>query len=233
MNLKVDVTELNRALKEFAEYSSRDLATIINQQAKDIAWRAVRHTKVMEEKWPVRKEDAPRKLRKFSATGKARKKSTATGSKKDRLYFALAAKKGFRRAWKVWKDGKRAYVVKHSGPEATRGTITDEAQRIWARRRRAKGYIGSAWGPAISELGGNLNAKLRKFFRHGASKSGGARKATPSRHVCVITNAAMAADKVGSDALQQAVNEATAEIVANIKRKLAQRGQQLSGRQGR
>jgi len=214
MKVAFSTSEFMGALREYVKACNKDMAFEINKTARNIAWLSIGKTKQMTDKWPVLPSDSPKRLRKFgdkaTKLGKfrARKGTTSTNSYKDKFYFAKAAEKG---------------AKKGQG-------ITAVAQKLWANRRIAKGYTSAAWAPAVVELGGKVNAKLMRFYKHAGSKRGGAKKATATSHVAKIMNTAGGSEVVGYDPMVHAGQEVFADRINHIRESIAKRAREASGR---
>jgi hypothetical protein len=224
-----------RALKAYAKECNMDMADAMNKTAKDIAFKSVGKTIKMAEVWPVRVQDSPRLMSNYKkkGTGKGklfikkeigpwqmrqgnRFRNMKTGKmvNTDAIYFAEASKLGFR------KGG---------------GTLTKEAQRLYTRRRTAKGYTSWGWAAAIIGMGGTItNKNGKKFDGHGQAKWGKAFKANPHKHKAVISNTAAG---VSSDtkakafeAMQAAGRQVYNDRVSEIRKRLRKRATERSGR---
>lgn len=113
-----------------------------------------------------------------------------------------------------------AAKLRKAGVKITREIMAREVEKERARRIRASGYTAYAgWSNAARAFGGRgvkgVGDSQKKLAKHGYGHV-----ATPAALVAEIANTAPAAETVGFEALQQAVNNAAADLVEYGVRKL-------------
>lgn len=116
---------------------------------------------------------------------------------------------------------KRAGVPQR-GMSRTR--FAEEINKTIAARRRSAAFVSSGWFPALADLGGRSRAAT------GSAAKGSGKRATERHLLAVLINAATGANKVGREALQQAVDFVARDMLAYAQKKLADRARQFSAR---
>lgn len=104
-----------------------------------------------------------------------------------------------------------SYVMKrHAGQHLTRKQITQLIKKEYKRRIAAIGYTAVAgWAKAARDLGGKIKVRKGK----GYASMGYGKPASYGDYEAVIVNTAPAAEKIGTQALQDAMNDAAADMV--------------------
>ena len=92
-DLKIDTSEFQRAMREYAKVSKADAATIINRFAVDVAFRAVTETKAARKSGYLAAGYSPQGGKKF----------------KQRMYYAKQAKKGIKKGEGIAEKAQKAY----------------------------------------------------------------------------------------------------------------------------
>jgi hypothetical protein len=114
----------------------------------------------------------------------------------------------------------RGYVIRKAGRRMTRQEIDEAVKKERKRRKAAAGYTAFAgWSNAAKAFGGKgvrgVTSSTKKLARYGTGT-----KATPAKLIAELLNTAPAAEDIGTEALQTAVNNAAADLVAYGTRKL-------------
>ena len=105
--------------------------------------------------------------------------------------------------------------------------IEEKALATYAMRKRSPAYIKAGWFNCINDLGGFSRQKPKPG---GTADKGYGVKATASSLISYIYNFSVGGDKVGADALQEAVNYVARKKLAYAKEKLAKRARKFSGK---
>jgi hypothetical protein len=112
--------------------------------------------------------------------------------------------------------------ARKQGLKLTRQQIKKLAAQLIRQRVSAAGYTrGPGWTPAAQAFGGR-GVRTQPRFGKSVARFGYGHKASPSQLVAEIANFAPAADKIGRDALQDALNDASRDMVAYWTRRMQQ-----------
>lgn len=192
MKIELDTNALSAAIRAYAGATKKDLADVVNR-----AGRAV----ILGGKG-VRGA--------VQLTKKASAAAISEALKKDGLAFQILNSPRARKPKKLsgWTSKGK-----------TRAEINEAARQLIAARRSSAAYIVAGWLKAAAGFG--FTTRKRVSGKGLAAKSY-ATKATPGRLVATLANLARGADIVGRGALQQAVNNAAADMMAYAERKMSQ-----------
>ncbi|MBK8233184.1 MAG: hypothetical protein IPK72_22025 [Candidatus Eisenbacteria bacterium] len=206
-SLKIDYSELQRAMREYAKVSKADGAEIVNRFGRDVAYAALKKTPTA----------TATTIGKYSP-----KLKTYEG----RMHFVKAARKGVKKG----SDPSQVTRTK-TGKVAKRqkgGPLTQAALASFGKAKASGGYIKAGWFNAIKDMGGNPRSRPPK--PGGKAALGHGKKATARALVAWIYNFSTGADKVGNDALQSAVSEVARSKLQYAREKLAKTAAKFSGR---
>jgi hypothetical protein len=99
-----------------------------------------------------------------------------------------------------------------------------EVSRFVTQRASSAGYMRAGWSASIAAFGGKYKGKKNR-------KANGDAKLATARHlVATLSNNATDIDKVGQDALRQAVAYVAADMRSYAEKKLAKRAREMSAR---
>lgn len=115
---------------------------------------------------------------------------------------------------------KRAALA---GRFLSRAAAVKAARALIRERQRAAGYTrGPGWSKAARAFGGR-GVRTTERFEVSMARFGMGKKASAQDLVAELLNTAPAAEKIGFQALQQAVNNVVRDLVAYGERKLSSR----------
>lgn len=199
MDLDIDLAEFRRTLNEYVKANKRESSDLINNKAKDIAFRAASHITSAKAS-DITKIGAPHKPRKPGSRAKPRKKTNT-------LFHALASKGN--------KYGK-----------APRGSGNyDVAKKTMESRKKATGYSKALFIKLAKNLMGKPHGFTKNPNAKGRSSIDGttAKKSTP---ITLEANLEIPGlrdghhAKVMKPALEKAIREATADMQEYLANKL-------------
>jgi len=199
MELDIDMTEFTRTLNAYVKANKRESSDLINNKAKDIAFKAAKHVKSATAS-DINKSGPPHKPRKPGSRAKPRKKTNT-------LFHALASKGN--------KFGK-----------APRGKGNyDLAKKTIESRKKSTGYSKALF----IKLAKNLMGKPHGFTKNPNAKGRSSIDETKAKKSTPITLEANLEipglrdghySKVMKPALEKAIREATADMQKYLSDKL-------------
>jgi hypothetical protein len=199
MEFELDTAEFTRTLNEYVKANKRESSDLINNKAKDIAFRAAKHIKSATAS-DINKSGAPHKPRKEGSRARPRNKTNT-------LFHALASKGN--------KYGK-----------APRGSGNyDVAKKTIESRKKATGYSKALFIKLAKNLMGKPHGFTKNPNAKGRSSIDGttAKKSTP---ITLEANLEIPGlrdghySKVMKPALEKAIREATADMQEYLAKKL-------------
>lgn len=113
------------------------------------------------------------------------------------------------------------------GEKLTRREIGKRVKRLISSRKSAVAYTrGPGWNNAIKGMGGR-GVRTSKRFERSEARHGTGEPSTPETLVAKIVNTAPAAEKIGTQALQDALNDTARDMEEFWSKKLQQRFDQV------
>lgn len=205
--VQIDTRQAEAVLREYARWSRRDWADILNNKALDVAFRALPETpkaNLAEVQAVVNKEWWPKYIAKRITKG---------------VSFTVK-----RKGEKIKKGFKGAF---------TRAQAREVSKRIISARSRSIAFIKSGWLPAIKRLFPLARDRVSRRSAGGAKQygvaKGSANPAIAGDHpFAQIVNSTIGADRVGVAPLQRAVNGSALDMAAYIARKMEDRARKVA-----
>ncbi len=208
---KASLRQFNAALRAIKEETKKDGAESLNRACRNVAFKAAEFTPKAD---PAKIEAELRK---------------------DKLGLKIVTKRLRARVGVSFQTSKGARTVRR----VTRKQIALRTRQLFAKRKKARGFLRAGWFAAILHLGGTLRGASRAGERKPDLRWGGAKKATAGSLLAAVVNrvwdrlkgkayGTSQAKMVG--ALNLAIRAVAFENEAYLKRKIEARLRQHSHR---
>jgi hypothetical protein len=197
---ELDTKDFDRAINNLVLHSHKSWSEEINKRALNIAFRAAKGTPRASQ------EKIEADLTKTTVTKNLSKKGRVLKKPKKRYIPSILAYK---------------IVAKRVGlPGLSHTAMGIAAKKFIGGRKSSAGFTAFGWNPAILALGGHGLGSKKASFDKTVAAGGFATKATENTLEAILVNRAPMALKIGSAALQAAIDDEAAEMIDHLEKKL-------------
>jgi len=198
----IDASAFERALEDYAAYSSRTIEEVLNAACLDVAIKAAQATPKASAS-----KIASDLRQKVWVTSRDKDKRGRERSRARLIPLAVAIVAS--------RDRKK-------GGTMNRQQIRDAARKLASARRRSAGYIAYAgWQKAVLAFGGRgFGSKGGELNPKGKAARGYGVRASVNRLEAELANLAVGAEAVGLGPLQAVLNAKAADLRARLQKKL-------------
>ena len=221
----VDTSQLEAALTEYEIATGKDMVEVINRAGRNVAFRAIQFTpKADKSKIDALRQQVSTEV--FGASGKRLKRTKKAFAATDRALLIYL--KG------LWSHGKNPRSV------SSRAELAASALRMVTRRLQAIGFLRSGWFTAAEAF---AKATGLSWSKGGAKQFGSpkgsvevANESQPEAAASLSNNIfatshdhALALEKYGTQALQDAVTFVANDMKNYAENKIAQTAKRFTG----
>ena len=230
MTFTINTKEFSKTLSKYLEYNKRDAAFLVNDRAWKVARGAANLTKRAD--YSLIAQELGVALR---TVQKGRRAGGLTMGKKAKFYDTTGQGLSLAQLIIIVRLRNKGTLK-----DVTRAIIDQMAQKMIGARARSIGWLAAGWLPAIKLLGqsigktGFYSDKQLKGFKNNTNLGHAiVARGSISPKAIIENKSGMSPENkrallyYGTTALQQSINEQTADMIQYIKRKMVESARRL------